>query len=576
MRVGLALALLLLAAVPAAQAATPLPPPRLTEERAVEIALDEDGVAAWVSRYPADSLVTDAEYDDEYRDWTVKAWSGPAGQIVLARVDDLTGLVEDAWTGPQVAWPMARGHEGAFGGKRLNSLPVWLGFCAVFVLGLADLRRLRSIRNLDLLVLVSLSVSLWFFNEGRIFTSVPLVYPVLLYLLGRTLWIGIRDRAPTASRPVWPIWVLAAATVFLGGFRMGLDFADSNVIDVGYSGVIGAHRIANGQAPYGHFPQESGRPCGPPDRNGRIVLRIQENGRCEGQNGHGDTYGPVAYEAYLPGYAIFGWKGKGDELPAAHFTSILFDLVAIAGLVLVGLRYGGRRLAATLAFAWTAFPFTQYVASSSSNDAIQPALLIFGFWLASSPWARGSFAALASWAKFAPLVVAPLWATYPGAAPSANGVLRPGLRAGHAGGVLGAAARVRPDRRGRNVLGPRHRSSDRPRVAVLALGLAAVPRGPARPARRPVGATGAAGGGSGGARVRSPTQVAAAAGRADGGAADRLRDRAHPLVLPLRGLVLPVRRVRHPRPRTRPRAARKSRPRWGEGDALVRASPSWR
>ena len=417
MRVGLSLALLLLAAVPAAQAATPLPPPRLTEERAVEIALDEDGVAAWVSRYPADSLVTDAEYDDEYRDWTVKAWSGPAGQIVLARVDDLTGLVEDAWTGPQVAWPMARGHEGAFGGKRLNSLPVWLGFCAVFVLGLADLRRLRSIRNLDLLVLVSLSASLWFFNEGRIFTSVPLVYPVLLYLLGRTLWIGMRDRAPTASRPVWPIWVLAAATVFLGGFRMGLDFADSNVIDVGYSGVIGAHRIANGQAPYGHFPQESGRPCGPPDRNGRIVLRIQENGRCEGQNGHGDTYGPVAYEAYLPGYAIFGWKGKGDELPAAHFTSILFDLVAIAGLVLVGLRYGGLRLAATLAFAWTAFPFTQYVASSSSNDAIQPALLIFGFWLASSPWARGSFAALASWAKFAPLVVAPLWATYPARRP---------------------------------------------------------------------------------------------------------------------------------------------------------------
>jgi hypothetical protein len=216
---------------------------------------------------------------------------------------------------------------------------------------------------------------------------------------------------------VWPVWVLAAATVFLGGFRIGLDLADSNVIDVGYSGVIGAHRIASGQAPYGHFPQESGRPCGPADRNGRIVLRIQDNGRCEGQNGHGDTYGPVAYEAYLPGYAIFGWKGKGDELPTAHLTSILFDVIAIAGLVLVGLRYGGRRLAATLAFAWTAFPFTQYVASSSSNDAIQPALLIFGFWLASSPWARGSFAALASWAKFAPLVVAPLWATYPARRP---------------------------------------------------------------------------------------------------------------------------------------------------------------
>jgi hypothetical protein len=412
-RVGLAVVLVLLAAGPAAQAATPLPPPRLTEEQAVAILLAENGVDAWVSRYPEESIVTEGEYDPRYRAWTVKAWSGPAGQIVLGRVNDPTGLVEVAWTGPQVAWPMARGGEGAFGGKRLNSLPVWLGFCAVFVLGLADLRRPRSVRNLDLLVLVSLSVSLWFFNEGRIFTSVPLVYPVLLYLLGRTLWIGTRDRPPAASRPVWPVWVLAAATVFLCGFRIGLDLADSNVIDVGYSGVIGAHRIANGQAPYGHFPQESGRPCGPPDRNGRITLRIQDNGRCEGQNEHGDTYGPVAYEAYLPGYAILGWEGKGDELHAAHFTAILFELLAIVGLVLVGLRYGGMRLAATLAFSWAAFPFTQYVASSGSNDAIQPALLIFGFWLASSPWARGSFAALASWTKFAPLVVAPLWATYP-------------------------------------------------------------------------------------------------------------------------------------------------------------------
>jgi hypothetical protein len=413
LRVGLAVVLAILATVPVARAATPLPPPRLNEEQAVDILLEEDGVRAWVSRYPADSIVTEGTYEPRYREWTVKAWSGPAGQIVLGRVDDATGLVEVAWTGPQVAWPMARGGEGAFGGKRLNSLPVWLGFCAVFVLGLADLRRLRSIRNLDLLVLTSLSISLWFFNEGRIFTSVPLVYPVLFYLLGRMLWMGVRDRSPAAARPVWPVWVLAAATVFLCGFRIGLDVANSNVIDVGYSGVIGAHRIASGQAPYGHFPNETGRPCGPPDRNGRVTLRIQDNGRCEGQNEHGDTYGPVAYEAYLPGYAIFGWHGKGDKLHAAHFTAILFDLIAIAGLVLVGLRYGGRTLAATLAFAWAAFPFTQYVASSSSNDAIQPALLIFGFWLASSPWARGSLAALASWTKFAPLVVAPLWATYP-------------------------------------------------------------------------------------------------------------------------------------------------------------------
>jgi hypothetical protein len=412
--VGLLALFALLAAVPDAWSQeSPLPPPRLTKERAVDILLADDGVEAWVGRYPQDSLVTDGKYDPRYRDWTVKVWSGPAGQIAFGRVDDASGLVEVAWTGPQVAWPMARGGGHVFGGKRLNSLPVWLGFCAVFLLGLADLRRLRSIRNLDLLVLVSLTISFWFFNDGRIFTSVPLVYPVLLYLLGRMLWVGLRNRASAASRPVWPVWLIVAATIFLSGFRIGLDLSDSMVIDVGYSGVVGAHRIADGQAPYGHFPQASGRRCGPVDRDGRSVLRVQENGRCEKQNEHGDTYGPVAYEAYLLGYALFGWDGGEDPLHAAHFTAIVFDLACMLGLVLVGLRYGDRRLAATLAFAWAAFPFTQYVASTSSNDAIPPAFLIFGFWLADSPWGRGVFAALASWTKFAPLVVAPLWATYP-------------------------------------------------------------------------------------------------------------------------------------------------------------------
>ena len=42
-----------------------------------------------------------------------------------------------------------------------------------------------------------------------------------------------------------------------------------------------------------------------------------------------------------------------------------------------------------------------------------PAFLIFGFWLASSAWARGSAVALAGWTKFAALLLAPLWLAYP-------------------------------------------------------------------------------------------------------------------------------------------------------------------
>ncbi len=386
----------------------------LTEAKALRIFLATRKVRDWVGRYPKKSLVTQATYDEKYRDWDVKVWSGPAGEIASGRVDDLGAVVTEAWTGPQVAWRMARGGSGAFGGKKINSLTVWLALCAVFLAGLADLRRPFSLRNLDLIALLSFSVSLWYFNHGRIFVSVPLVYPGLAYLLGRTIWIGVRDRPPPASRPLWPVWVLAAATVFLGGFKVGLNVRDSNVIDVGYAGVIGAQRIANGQSPYGHFPVEDSRkPCGPADREGEIRDRIQANGRCESANPNGDTYGPAAYLTYLPGYAFFGWTGKWDDLPASHFTAIAFDLLCIVGLGLAGRRFGGNRLGATLAFAWAAYPFTQYVSNSNTNDAIMPAFLIWGFWLATSPSARGVFTSLAGWTKFGALLVAPMWATYP-------------------------------------------------------------------------------------------------------------------------------------------------------------------
>src|SRR6185503_3550971 len=144
------------------------------------------------------------------------------------------------------------------------------------------------------------------------------------------------------------------------------------------------------------------------------------NGRCEASNPRGDTYGPVSYLAYLPGYAVFGWTGEWDELWAAHATSLLFDSLCLLGLALVGRRFGGPRLAATLAFAWAAYPFTQYASNSNTNDSIMPAFLIWGFWLVTSPAGRGVFAALSGWTKFAALIVAPLWATYPNGRPSAR------------------------------------------------------------------------------------------------------------------------------------------------------------
>jgi hypothetical protein len=419
-----AVAALALALVPAAHAGTttsvPNPTttttplaqtqPRTTKKQAIALFLANDKVAQWLKRYPPNPI-TDATYKDGI--WTVNVWSGRAGEIATGTVDDGTGAVVDVWTGPQVAWKMARGYKGAFGGAKINSYPVWLGLCGIFLLGLLDWRRLLSIRNFDLIALLSFSVSLWFFNRGDIFTAMPLVYPPLLWLLARCVWVARTDR-PSSGAAVWPVWVLAAATVFLAGFKVGLNWRSSNVIDVGYSGVIGADRIVHGQSPYGHFPVEDDRPaCGPADSEGEIRDRIQTNGICENANPLGDTYGPMSYIAYIPGYLIFGWTHKWDTLPAVHFTSILFDLLALLGLAFVGRRFGGPRLGASAAFAWAAWPFTQYASNSNTNDAIAPALLVWGFAFLTSDVGRGVFVALSGWTKFASLLVLPLWSGYP-------------------------------------------------------------------------------------------------------------------------------------------------------------------
>ena len=385
-------------------------PPRLSEGQAKRIFLADAKVASWLRHYPRSTWVTTAALRSSDRRWQVHVFSGAAGEVATGLVDDTSGAVLEAWTGPQVAWPLARGP--GLGGV-INHADIWLVFCAVFLLGLGDLRRPLSLRNLDLVALLAFSVPLWYFNHGRVFAGVVLTTLPLLYLLARCAWIGVTNRGPGGGS-VLPVWALVLATFFLVGFRVELNHGRSGVIDVGYAGVIGADLIGHGQDPYGRFPvRDTGKPCGPANADGTINDWVQANGRCESANPLGDTYGPVSYMSYLPGLWLFGWSGKWDTLPAVHFTTLLFDVLALLGLAAVGLRYGGARLAAVLALAWAAYPFTQYVSSSNTNDAIMPAFLIWGFWAATWDAGRGAFAALASWTKLASLIVVPLWLTYP-------------------------------------------------------------------------------------------------------------------------------------------------------------------
>jgi hypothetical protein len=375
----------LLAAGALAPAAAAQSDPPISEQRATEIARADENAREAAAEHPG--LNPSADQADHDGDWEVTFYADDE-RVVQVIVDDQTGEIEESWTGHQVTWKMARGYEGAFG-RTLNAPYVWLPLCAIFLLGLFDWRRPFRMAHLDLLVIVAgFGVSHFFFNRGEIGLSVPLAYPALLYLLARTLWLAFRRRAP-GLRPAMPLAVLAVATLFLIGVRVGLNVADSNVIDVGYSGVVGADKITDYEGIYGDFPEN---------------------------NSHGDTYGPVAYYVYVPFEFVFPWSGDWDELPAAHAAAIFFDLLTIAGLFLLGrrLRPGapGTYLGTVLAFAWTANPYTAFVLESNTNDALVSMFLVGVLLVLSSPPARGGMLALATATKFAPVFLFPLLATF--------------------------------------------------------------------------------------------------------------------------------------------------------------------
>jgi hypothetical protein len=394
--------------LPAGASSASLPP----KGEAIQLVLEQPKIASWLERYPRSQTTTSAYLTGNPKHWTVSVVAPAAGQIAAGEVD-AHGRVSGLLAGPQVAWPLARG--GGIAGT-LDRAPVWLLFCGFFLLGLANLRRPLSVQNLDLLAALSLSLYLGFFNKGHVFASVIAASSSLVYLAARCTWIGVRNR-PTRTSSSLPVWVIVAALVFLLGVRVGLNVEGSNTLDIGYAGVIGAERLTHAEALYGNFPRKTAEPCAPLKANGEAAAYVQANGRCESPNVLGDTYGPVNYHAYLPGLWLLGWSGKWDSLPAVHFTSLLFDLLVMLGLGLIGYRFGGDRLAATLPFAWAAYPFTQYASNTNANDTIMAALLVWGFWAAASPASRGVFAALASWTKLAALVLVPLWTTFPARRP---------------------------------------------------------------------------------------------------------------------------------------------------------------
>ena len=239
--------------------------------------------------------------------------------------------------------------------------------------------------------------------------------------------------------------------MFLVGFRIGLNVTNSNVIDVGYAGVIGADRLADGVPLYGHFPSD---------------------------NEHGDTYGPVTYEAYVPFEQIWPWSGSWDDLEAAHAAAIAFDLLCVLLIFLVGRAIRGPGLGVVLAYAWVTYPFTIFASNTNTNDSLVAVFVLAALLAAANAPLRGVMAALGGLTKFASLALAPLLATH-SAGPTMRSRAR-SLALFAVGFARGRPARLRAaDRRGRGPahgLRPHDRLPGRARHAVLDLG-------PVRPRR---------------------------------------------------------------------------------------------
>jgi hypothetical protein len=285
------------------------------------------------------------------------------------------GNVIGTWTGVAAGSYIARDHfEMSF-----RRPWVWLTFGILFLLPFIDVRRLRRLLVLDLAVVLSFGASFAVLDAGgHSDLGVLLIYPPMLYLLGRMLLGGLRPRGTARGRlvPHFPTWLLVVGLVALVGGRVALNVENHKVMDIGFASVAGADRIMHRQPLY------------------------------VDNDTHGDTYGPVNYLSYIPFEAAFPFKGVYDRLWAAHAGAIFFDLMTIVGLVLLGLKLRagpeGRRLGLAMAWAFAACPFTLLTMMDSTNDGLVAMLLVIMLLVFQWAPARGLALGLATAAKFSP------------------------------------------------------------------------------------------------------------------------------------------------------------------------------
>ncbi len=261
-------------------------------------------------------------------------------------------------------------------GSRLSDAPWLLALLAIgFVLATATLP-LISLRNLDVVALLGLTVPILAGDHQLLELSVLSGYVPLAYLCWRFVHRATRAAEPEPGTPLYKLLTTRVLPYGIGTAAALLAIVavtSPGAIDVGFASTAGATLLLHGTLPYGHMP---------PD----VV--------------HGDTYPLLNYVLYLPAAAIAPVRDAFDDTSSAVLVAFAAALV-----VALALRGSGRRAV----LAWLSFPPLAVAVASGTNDLLLAAALA----LALAAAARGGRSALAlaagAWIKLAPVALLPVW-----------------------------------------------------------------------------------------------------------------------------------------------------------------------
>jgi hypothetical protein len=265
---------------------------------------------------------------------------------------------------------------------------------------------LKRVRNLDALVLASLTLTVPLINSRLVGASVICAYPALLYLMVRCLSVGLRAGGARAAAPGTPLldWLtdgweplrrtrilrlLVGATTL--AFAM-ITLTSSGYTDVAAASLEGATDLLHGVLPYGH-----------------VQLAF-----------HGDTYPLLNYLLYVPGALWLPVSNAFSDLSGSLPTTAVASLLVALALYRVA---GSREIAAgtqearedrrlRTMLAWLAFPPVLLAASGGSNDLLLAACLAWMLALRTRAGSSMLLLAMGVWVKLVPLILLVIWIPY--------------------------------------------------------------------------------------------------------------------------------------------------------------------